>query len=289
MANSDSTVLITGESGTGKEILARAIHANSNRSQEHFVTINCGAIPETLLESELFGYEEGAFTGAKKGGKLGKFEIANGGTIFLDEIGDMPLHLQVKLLRVLQEKVIERVGGSFSVPIDVRVIAATHRDLEEQAQQNQFRWDLYYRLNVIPLHIPPLRERQEDIMMLAKYFLEIYNHKINKKIKYFAKETENLLLNYEWPGNVRELSNAVEYAVNMETSAILSARNLPPRLRMRASTSQYIEKDNGLKKMERDLIADALAKYGISTEGKKRVAESLGISLATLYRKLKNI
>ncbi len=287
IAKSDSTVLITGESGTGKEILARAIHANSNRIPEHFITINCGAIPETLLESELFGYEDGAFTGARKGGKLGKFEIANGGTIFLDEIGDMPLHLQVKLLRVLEEKVIERVGGSFSVPIDVRVIAATHRDLEERAQQNLFRWDLYYRLNVIPLHIPPLRERKEDIMMLAEHFLKIYNDKINKKIMHIAKETEDMLLNYDWPGNVRELSNAIEYAVNMESSTALNARNLPPRIRLRATTSQYIEKDNGLKKMERDLIADALAKYGSTTEGKKKVAESLGISLATLYRKLK--
>lgn len=287
IANSDSTILVQGESGTGKEILARAIHANSNRSKENFITINCGAIPETLLESELFGYVDGAFTGAKKGGKMGKFEIASGGTIFLDEIGDMPLHLQVKLLRVLQEKEIEKVGGAFSVPIDVRVIAATNRNLEELANQNQFRWDLFYRLNVIPIIIPPLRERKNDIIPLSKHFLELYNNKIEKNIIKISQEAEKLLLSYNWPGNVRELANAIEYAINMESSTILMSENLPPKLKVRANTLFLSKQQNGIKSMEYELICNALSRYGSTTEGKKKVAGHLGISLATLYRKLK--
>lgn len=288
IAKSTSTVLIQGESGTGKEILARAIHNNSNRAHENFVTINCGAIPETLLESELFGYEEGAFTGAKKSGKMGKFEIANGGTIFLDEIGDMPLHMQVKLLRVLQEKTIERVGGTFSVPIDVRIIAATNKNLEELAKQNLFRWDLFYRLNVIPIVIPPLRDRKEDIILLSNYFLQLYNAKIGKNIRELSKEAELLIKNYTWPGNVRELANAIEYAVNMETSATITPKNLPSKLKDHQTYPPIMSKQcNDIKIMERELICNALAKYGKTTEGKIKAAEQLGISLPTLYRKIK--
>ena len=214
-ARGNSTVLITGESGTGKEMFAKAIHYASSRSDHPFVTVNCGAIPENLLESELFGYEKGAFTGASEKGKAGKFELADGGTIFLDEIGDMPLHLQVKILHVLQNMRFERVGGSKSIIVDVRVIAATNKNLEKLIDEGKFREDLYYRLSVIPLSIPPLRERREDIKMLMYHFLRKYNTFMNRKITGFSPAVEDLYLNHDWPGNVRELENAVEYGTNM--------------------------------------------------------------------------
>ena len=214
-ARGNSTVLITGESGTGKEMFAKAIHYASSRSDHPFITVNCGAIPENLLESELFGYEKGAFTGASEKGKAGKFELADGGTIFLDEIGDMPLHLQVKILHVLQNMRFERVGGSKSIIVDVRVIAATNKNLEKLIDEGKFREDLYYRLSVIPLSIPPLRERREDIKMLMYHFLRKYNTFMNRKITGFSPAVEDLYLNHDWPGNVRELENAVEYGTNM--------------------------------------------------------------------------
>ncbi|HOL17414.1 MAG TPA: sigma 54-interacting transcriptional regulator, partial [Bacillota bacterium] len=207
VAEGSSTVLITGESGTGKELFARAIHHASPRADKPFISINCSAIPEPLLESELFGYEGGAFTGAKHAGKPGKFELADSGTIFLDEIGDMPLYMQSKLLRVLQEKKIERVGGIKSISIDVRVIAATNKDLHLSIRQGEFRSDLFYRLNVIPLHIPPLRERKDDIPCLMEFFLQKYNKILHKEFTGFTKKAKNILLNYSYPGNVRELEN----------------------------------------------------------------------------------
>lgn len=285
VAASDSTVLIRGESGTGKEILARAIHRASRRSRFPFVAINCGAIPENLLESELFGYEEGAFTGARKGGRIGRLELANGGTVFLDEVGDMPLHLQVKLLRVLQEKRIERIGGKGTVPIDVRIIAATNRDLEAMAERGEFRWDLYYRLNVIPLEIPPLRERPEDILVLAEYYLNNFSNQLGKKIRGFSPEVKELLVQYPWPGNVRELSNAIEYAVNMEMGEEITTLSLPDRV-ITKSTSQ----GRGTPAvLESERILEALKRFGTTTEGKRLAAKFLGISLATLYRRMKSL
>ncbi len=290
VARGNSTVLITGESGTGKEMFARAIHYKSSRRCGPFVTVNCGAIPETLLESELFGYEKGAFTGAREKGKMGKFELANGGTIFLDEIGDMPLHLQVKLLHVLQNMRFERVGGNKTICVDVRVIAATNRDLEKMMEEKEFREDLYYRLSVIPLRIPPLRKRAEDIPLLMDYFLKKYNAFMKKSITGFSKEAEEIYLAYDWPGNVRELENAVEYGVNMTFSDEIGVETVPPRLRKRYQSFQ--RKDSGLslqsriKNFEREILMEKISEYGDSRDAKMKIAQDLKISRATLYRKL---
>ncbi|MZP42374.1 AAA family ATPase [Heliobacterium gestii] len=285
VASGNSTLLIQGESGTGKELLARAIHQSSGRSQNAFIAINCGAIPETLLESELFGYEEGSFTGAKRGGKLGKFELANNGTLFLDEIGDMPLHLQVKILRVLQERRVERVGSSRSIPVDVRIIAATHRNLEKMVAAGEFREDLYYRLNVIPLTIPPLRERREDIPLLIDHYLEHYCNLIGKQVNRLAAEAASLLNRYAWPGNVRELANVVEYAVTMATGGFIGLKDLPKRIK--AEEPVKLQDDHlNLKSLEREAITKALE--AAAAEGcKDDAAKRLGISRATLYRKIK--
>ncbi|MZP30045.1 GAF domain-containing protein [Heliobacterium undosum] len=285
VASSNSTLLIQGESGTGKELLARAIHQSSGRSQNAFIAINCGAIPETLLESELFGYEEGSFTGAKRGGKLGKFELANNGTLFLDEIGDMPLHLQVKLLRVLQERRVERVGSARSIPVDVRIIAATHRNLEKMVAAGEFREDLYYRLNVIPLTIPPVRERREDIPLLIDHYLEHYCQVLNKQVNRLATDAASLLHRYPWPGNVRELANVVEYAVTMATGGLISLKDLPKRIRTEEPVKVQDDCLN-LKALEREAITKALEAAAV--EGcKDDAAKRLGISRATLYRKIK--
>jgi len=231
IAKTDSTVLITGESGTGKELIARAIHSESLRRNGPFISINCAAIPETLLESELFGYEEGAFSGAKKGGKPGKFQLAHNGTLFLDEIGEMPLYLQTKLLRVIQEKVIDKIGGPQPVEVNIRIIAATNKNLEESIRKGEFREDLYYRINVIPINIPPLRDRKEDIYPLAEYFLKKYNGIFKKNIKGFSMEVAAVISKYNWPGNIRELENVVEYMVNFENSDIIREDSLPIKLK----------------------------------------------------------
>jgi transcriptional regulator with PAS, ATPase and Fis domain len=285
----DSTILIRGESGTGKELFARAIHNASLRRNRPFVAINCGAIPENLLESELFGYEEGAFTGAKKGGKIGKFETAAKGTIFLDEIGDMPHHLQVKLLRVIEERRIERVGGIEAVPVDVRIIAATHQNLEEMISKGKFRSDLFYRLNVIPFYVPPLRERKEDIILFNRFFMEKFAKKLGKNILGFTKAAEEILLNYSWPGNVRELENAIEYAVNLETANLIDCNNLPGRIF--ASNGKLAEDDEfpTISELEKRAIVKAIKKFGNTTEGKELAAKTLGISLTTVYRRLKEL
>lgn len=288
IAKSSSTVLIQGESGTGKEVFARAIHSCSNMAEKPFIAINCAAIPDNLLESELFGYEEGAFTGARKGGKIGKFQLADGGTIFLDEIGEMPLHLQVKLLRVLQERCIERIGGSESIPIDVRVIAATNKNLEAMIKTGEFREDLFYRLNVIPLTIPPLRERKEDIELLLNHFLKVYTKMLGKNIKGFTQDAKEILQNYRWKGNVRELQNIVEYAVNMATGEYITLYDVPIRI----NNENVEEKENNFQIlsfdeiMKKHIIA-ALEHYGKDVVGKTMAASALGICRATLYRKIK--
>lgn len=287
-SKSNSTVLITGESGTGKELFARAIHNHSDRADNTFVTVNCAAIPDNLLESELFGYEEGAFTGAKKGGKLGKFEIAHKGTIFLDEIGDMSLHLQGKLLRVLQERELDKIGGKSNILIDVRVIAATNKNLVELVEKGQFREDLYYRLNVIPITLPALRQRKDDIPLLIDYMIKEYAHKLNKDVIGIEDDAKKTLIDYSWPGNVRELQNVIEYSINMSNSSLLNLDIIPNNIK----SKYYDEKSNKceeirtLEDLEKEEISKALNKFKHYKKDKELVAKSLGISRATLYRKL---
>ena len=229
VAPTDSTVLVTGESGTGKELLVRALHANSHRAEKPFVPINCGAIPKELLESELFGHEKGAFTHAIRS-RPGRFEMADGGTIFLDEIGEMELNLQVKILRVLQEKEIERVGGSGCKKVDVRIVAATNRDLEAEVKAGNFREDLYYRLNVIPLQLPPLRERGTDVLLLARHFLAHFCRKKERQVLQLARDTRRILLAYTWPGNVRELENFMERLSILVDGSSVEPADLPVKI-----------------------------------------------------------
>ena len=290
IATSNSTVLITGESGTGKEMFARAIHDESDRKDKPFIAINCGAIPDMLLESELFGYAKGAFTGADPMGKIGKFEFANKGTILLDEIGDMPLYLQTKLLRVLQERSITRIGSNKAIDIDVRVLAATNKDLVKAIKENKFREDLYYRLNVIPLEIPPLRERKEDLKLLIEAFIEKYSNLFNKSFSdiRIAEDTWQIFYNYNWPGNVRELENTVEYIINMVgTDGIITKEILPKNI-FHNKPNFFNNEDDiyTLKYLEKEAIKNALDRYGTTTEEKKVVAIKLGIGIATLYRKI---
>ena len=284
VAVSKSTVLIRGESGTGKEMLARAIHNLSPRLNGPFVAINCTAIPEALLESELFGYEDGAFTGARRGGKIGKFELANKGTLFLDEIGDMPLFLQAKILRVLQDRLIERVGSIHPIPVDVRVIAATHRNLEQMMAQGEFREDLYYRINVIPMTIEALCRRKEDLEILSQHFIKEYNSQLGKEVEGITEGFRRRLHDYSWPGNVRELQNVIEYAMNLATGSLLEEEQLP--IRLRQNNSEPLDIIFDLEVIERETIRRCLQKYGASVLGKESAAKALGIGLATLYRKL---
>ncbi|OLN32716.1 sigma-54 interaction domain-containing protein [Desulfosporosinus metallidurans] len=284
VATSKSTVLIRGESGTGKEMLARSIHNLGPRQQGMFMAINCTAIPEALLESELFGYEDGAFTGARKGGKIGKIELANKGTLFLDEIGDMPLFLQAKILRVLQERQIERIGGITPIPVDVRVIAATHRNLEQMMVKGEFREDLYYRINVIPMHIKPLRDRKEDLTVLCDHFIKVYNKQLNKNVKALSEGFRQRLREYSWPGNVRELQNIIEYAINLTEGSTLTEVHLSPRLKQ---TSLHDDLSGfNLEAIERETILRCYQTFGAGVRGKEKAAIALGIGLATLYRKL---
>jgi transcriptional regulator with PAS, ATPase and Fis domain len=287
VAKSDSNILITGESGTGKGLFARAIHFSSNRQSGPFISVNCGAIPETLLESELFGYTKGAFTGANREGKVGKFEMADNGTIFLDEIGDMPLHLQVKLLHVIQNKEIERVGSVRPIPVNVRVIAATNKNLEEMVAERTFRSDLFFRLNVIPLHIPPLRERKTDIPILMEHFLKELKKKLDKEIDSYTSEVFEIFRNYSWPGNVRELENAVEYAVNMVSGITIHKENIPKRMiQSERKNVGAISLKERLLLHEGEILREMLNRYGSTVEDKKRIANELKVSLATLYRKI---
>lgn len=284
-AKHNSTVLITGESGTGKELFARAIHQLGDRKNKPYIAINCSAIPDSLIESELFGYEDGAFTGAKKGGKPGKFELANGGTLFLDEIGDLNLYLQPKLLRALQSGEIERVGGVKSIKLDIRVIAATNQNLEARIKTGEFREDLYYRLNVIPIEIPALSDRLEDILMLAYHFLHIKSEQLNKPAFSISGDAKRALQLYHWPGNVRELENAIEYAINMKTEGEIKLDNLPSRIRNYESSGRD-HQGMSLRQIENDVIRETLIKYGTSIEGKREAAKALNISLSTLYRRI---
>lgn len=285
-AKSISSVLIRGQSGTGKELFARAIHYDSERRDKPFIAINCAAIPENLLESELFGYEEGAFSGAKIGGKLGKFELADKGTLFLDEIGDMPIHLQAKLLRVLQERVVERVGGKYGIPIDVRLISATNKPLEELVEQGQFREDLYYRLNVIPLNIPSLKERPSDISLLVKHFTKRFNQKLNKNISGCREEVIDLLRLHPWKGNVRELENMIEYSVNMCSRQWIEISDLPQS--MKINTPSHPDRPiMNFKELEKLELQRALEKFGRHKKGVEDILNATGLSRATFYRKIK--
>ncbi|HEY5674282.1 MAG TPA: sigma 54-interacting transcriptional regulator [Malonomonas sp.] len=291
IADSSSTVLIRGESGTGKELVARAIFQCSSRNNEPFVAINCGAIPDTLLESELFGYVKGAFTGADPKGRIGKFELASKGVLFLDEIGDIPLYLQVKLLRVLEEKQIMRIGSNNPIDIDIRIIAATHKDLPEMIRENSFREDLFYRLNVIPLDIPPLRERKSDIESLVYHFAEKYSSLFGKGLQRIERQVIASFLDYDWPGNIRELENSIEFMINMmDADGLLNRQLLPKSLVQPAATAiSGGERLRPLRELEAEAISQALQHYGRSTQGKKMAAEKLGIGLATLYRKLDSL
>ncbi|ERI89635.1 Sigma-54 interaction domain protein [Clostridiales bacterium oral taxon 876 str. F0540] len=288
IADSYANILFTGESGCGKELFARAVHYESRRRNFPFIAVNCGAIPEALLESELFGYAAGAFTGASRTGKIGKFELANKGTIFLDEIGDMPVQLQVKLLRVLQDRIVIPVGSNKPVRVDVRVITATNKNLDELIKTGSFREDLYYRINVIPLEIPPLRDRKGDIVLIFKYLLYKYCSKYKIEIPQVSSEVIRCFQSYSWFGNVRELENTVEYVINMlEGEKIVKLNHLPCKL-LENKSSYMEEQELNLEMIERKTIIRALKKYGTNTEDKRHAAKALGISLASLYRKINN-
>ena len=284
VAGSDATILIQGESGTGKELIARAIHYASPRAGAPLVSVNCAALPETLLESELFGHEKGAFTGAVAARK-GRFELADGGSLFLDEIGDLPLHLQVKLLRVLQEREFERVGSSRPVSVDVRLLAATHRDLEGLVRAGRFRDDLYYRINVVSISLPPLRERREDIPLLLDHFVEKFSRRNGKRIGGLTRDAREALLRYDYPGNVRELENLVERAVILTRDEVIDLEDLPLGVKEReGEPSGETSLTVLVEDLERRMIREALARAdGVQT----RAAEILGISERVLRYKLK--
>ncbi|MSU00396.1 sigma 54-interacting transcriptional regulator [Tissierella pigra] len=285
VAEKDVSVLLIGETGTGKEIFARAIHTASHRREDVFMAINCGAIPENLIESELFGYEKGSFTGANTTGKVGKFEIAKEGTLFLDEIGDLPYSMQVKILRALEEKEITKVGGHKSIKVNPRVISATHRDLHKMVREGCFREDLLYRLNVVPIYIPPLRERGYDIIMLSRYFLNHFSKIYKKDLLGFSAECEKYLLGYSYPGNIRELKNLIEYATIFEEDSIVGVKNI--RKKIDSKDKQDSKTLAEMTKIyEKTIIENYLNRYGNSLEGKTEVAKQLGISMATLYRKI---
>lgn len=289
LAESPSTVLITGESGSGKELVAYSIHQYSHRNTYPMICVNCAAIPENLLESELFGYTGGSFTGAKRNGSMGKFEAANHGTLFLDEIGELPLFAQAKLLRVLQEKEVTRVGGNAPIPIDVRVITATNRNLEQMVQDGQFREDLYYRLNILNINVPPLRDRKSDIPILIRHFLDKLSqtHGIAKEL---SKSAEDVLIDYDWPGNIRELSNIIERIYYMSDSNTIELHDIPSQIikghvNIKAKNSaENNSLDTMLSYLERDIVMETLKKtnYNIS-----QTASQLQIPRSRLYRILK--
>lgn len=306
-AQNDSTIFIRGESGTGKELFARAIYSASSRNQEAFVPVNCAALPDSLLESELFGYEEGSFTGAKKGGKQGLFELADKGTIFLDEIGEMSAHLQAKLLRTLEQKQIRKVGGDKVINIDVRVIAATNRKIEEMIRENKFREDLYYRLNVIPIVIPPLRERRDDLLLLSKYFLWKITTKMRIPNKYLTPAAKEKILAYNWPGNVRELKNVLERAINFVSSQEIKAKDIifdqlrlqnnnimakdfndyQPQNNLLSGNYLEIKEIAPIKKMVNEL-EELVIDYTLTEEKSlRKAAKVLGVSHTTVLNKAK--
>ena len=284
VAPSDATVLITGESGTGKELIARAIHRRSGRSRRPFISMNCAATPPSLIAADLFGHEKGAFTGANQR-RAGRFEVANHGTLFLDEIGDMPVETQVSLLRVLQEREFERIGGNQSIPVDVRVIAATNCDLSAAVGSGDFRRDLFYRLNVFPIHVPSLRERREDILLLAKYFIERYAANAGKRIRSVDKRTAKLLEAYHWPGNIRELQNVIQRAVILcgtETLAVEEAWFSP-------ASGSLCDPQQRRSSEEKERIEAALAECRGRISGTRGAAARLGIPRTTLESKIKRL
>ena len=288
VAEHKTTVLITGESGTGKELIAKAIHSSGPRSLKPLVSINCGGIPENLLESELFGYKKGAFTGAEHD-KPGRFDEANGGTIFLDEIGELPLSLQVKLLRVLQEEEVSPLGGVGSIKVDTRVITATARDLSEETTKGRFREDLFYRINVMTIHVPPLRERRGDIPLLVGYFIDIFNRKLNKNIEGLSSEAMPILMGYSWPGNVRELENVIERAILLNTGRWITPAELPPNIVQVSKVPSHLEEETlsikkASKKLERDLIEKVLKLTG---GNRSQAARILEISRPILISRIK--
>jgi two-component system response regulator AtoC len=279
VAPTPSTILITGESGTGKEVVARAIHKHSLQADEPFIAINIAGVPENLLEGELFGYEKGAFTGATSR-KIGMFELASTGALFLDEIGDMPTHLQVKLLRVIQERKIQRLGGTQSIPINARILSATNKNLEERVQKGLFREDLYYRLNVIQIKLPPLRERREDIPLLAGYFIRKFNKTIGKSIQGIESEAIKALQGYEFPGNVRELENIIERAVILANTKTITLRDLG----LISSVPKVTVKSGTLEEVQKQAILEALRRWD---GNRTRAAEELGINRRTIQKKIK--
>ncbi|MEK9430257.1 sigma-54-dependent Fis family transcriptional regulator [Escherichia coli] len=297
IAPSPSSVMVVGESGTGKEVVARAIHKLSGRRNKPFIAINCAAIPEQLLESELFGYVKGAFTGASANGKTGLIQAANTGTLFLDEIGDMPLMLQAKLLRAIEAREILPIGASSPIQVDIRIISATNQNLAQFIAEGKFREDLFYRLNVIPITLPPLRERQEDIELLVHYFLHLHTRRLGSVYPGIAPDVVEILRKYRWPGNLRELSNLMEYLVNVVPSGeVIDSTLLPPNLLNNGTTEQsdvtevseaHLALDDAggtaLEEMEKQMIREALSRHN----SKKQVADELGIGIATLYRKIK--
>jgi DNA-binding NtrC family response regulator len=294
VSDSDSTILIYGESGTGKELITRAIHYNSYRQDKPLVPINCGAIPGELLESELFGYEKGAFTGATAL-RIGRFELANGGTVFLDEIGEMSPALQVKILRVLQEREFERVGGTRTIKVDVRIIAATNKNLEESVAKNQFREDLFYRLNVIPIHIPPLRERKSDLPLLVAHFIDRFNAEKKRHLEGITPEALEILQRYSWPGNVRELENLIERIAILKGSGIITPYDLPEKLTQSFVNGPVpdvdipnsgLDFDDAVQAFEKQLLTKALER----TRGvKSKAAELLHMNRTTLVEKVKKL
>jgi formate hydrogenlyase transcriptional activator len=284
VAPTDSTVLVQGETGTGKELIARAIHNLSSRCGHPFIKLNCAAIPFDLLESELFGHEKGAFTGAIAQ-KIGRFELADKGTLFLDEIGDIPLPLQPKLLRVLQEQEFERLGSGRTHQVDVRLVAATHRNLVEMVKRNEFRSDLYYRLNVFPIPLPPLRGRREDIPALVEHFVEIYARRMGKQIDQISPETMSALVSYGWPGNIRELQNFIERSVILSSANVLH----PPLSALNSATTAEVQEAVTLEEAERDHIRKTLEQTRWVVSGPNGAAARLGIKRSTLYFRMQKL
>jgi transcriptional regulator with GAF, ATPase, and Fis domain len=286
VAYSPSTVMITGETGTGKELVAQAIHAASPRKSNPMIKVNCAAIPANLVESELFGHERGSFTGAVER-RIGKFEMANNGTLFLDEIGEIPMDIQAKLLRALQEREIERLGGKQTIKVNVRIIAATNRLLEKEVEEGRFRWDLYCRLNVFPISVPPLRDRREDIPLLADFFLEKYSRAFGKAIKAISAGAQRELLNYHWPGNVRELENTIERSALMASCNILKEVYLPKLVYKSTQTDVFRFKT--IADNERDHIIQTLRQCGAKISGPRGAAEMLGVPVSTLTSKMSKL
>jgi transcriptional regulator with PAS, ATPase and Fis domain len=293
-ANAESAVLLLGETGTGKDLFAGAIHQAGGRRNSPFITVNCSALPGNLLESEMFGYEEGAFTGAKTGGKPGKFELAHNGTLFLDEIGDLPSLLQAKLLRVFEDGMVEKIGCTSPIKVDVRLISATNKNLPDMIEKGTFRRDLYYRINAIPINIPPLRERKEDILLLANHFIFQFSKKLKTNPKILDQAVEDFFLQYPWAGNVRELKNIIDYLVQISCGDLITVDILPKSMRdlylsMQITDPASISQPcmSELKFLEKNAIVEAIKRFGSTTEGKKLTAKYLGIGLTTLYRRLR--